>query len=147
MSTKKTDIEASLGYAIGTAGALLDKRVEADLAGEGITLRQVQVLACLLLAGDLAQGEVAEMLRVEPSTIVRLVDRMEQEKWLERHADPNDRRRKLLRPTRKVNQHWNRLCEVGAASEARATRGISKKRLDELRKTLGEITSNLSDPS
>ena len=137
------DFDSSLGFWVGSAAHLFERTLTAELADTGITLRQVQVLACLALHGDMPQGAIADALGVEPSTIVRVIDRMERDGWVARHADPDDRRKRVIRPTEKVEPHWDRIVATGQAVEERATRGLKKKQLRELKETLGVITKNL----
>jgi len=45
-------------------------------------------------------GTVADMLGLEPSSVVRVIDQLIESGLVERQADPNDRRAKLLRLTK-----------------------------------------------
>lgn len=137
------DFDSSLGFWVGSAAHLIERTVTAELADTGITLRQVQVLACLALYRDMSQGAIAEALGVEPSTIVRVIDRMERDGWVARHADPGDRRRNVIRPTEKVEPHWDHIVATGQAVEKRATEGLTQKQLKNLKTTLAIITKNL----
>ena len=60
------------------------------------------MLACLALSGELAQNELAMQLRIEPSTLVRVLDRMERDGWIVRRPSPQDRRKNIIHPTEKV---------------------------------------------
>ena len=62
----------------------------------------MQVLACLALRQSATQTEIAEMIGVEPPTLVRVIDRMEQSGWIARRSDPSDRRKNAIRATKKV---------------------------------------------
>ena len=68
---------------------------------------------------------------------------MERDGWVGRHADPDDRRKRVIRPTKKVEPHWDHIVATGQAVEKRATRGLKKKQLKELKETLALITKNL----
>lgn len=137
------DFEKSIGFWVGTTSHAIEQAMSAELAGTGVTLRQVQVLACLALCGELIQTELAERMRIEPSTLVRLLDRMERDGWIERHDDPHDRRKKLIRSTRKAEPHWDEIITRGERTEKRAVKGLTKTQLNELKQTLAKIRSNL----
>jgi len=58
----------------------------------GATRAQWVVLARLERYPGLSQNELAGLLEVEPISVARLVDKLEARGWVERRADPNDRR-------------------------------------------------------
>lgn len=58
----------------------------------GMTRAQWLILARLERQPGLSQNELAAICEVEPITVARLVDRLEQRGFVERRADPNDRR-------------------------------------------------------
>jgi DNA-binding MarR family transcriptional regulator len=58
----------------------------------GMTRAQWHLLARVDRQPGLSQRELASILEVEPITVARLVDRLEQSGLLERRADPKDRR-------------------------------------------------------
>lgn len=137
------DFEKSVSYWVGLTSHLFETALNNELAGTGITLRQVQVLACLALYGEPAQNELAMYLRIEPSTLVRILDRMERDGWIERCESPRDRRKKIVRPTDKVTEKWAKIVECGERMEKRATSGLSKEQLKNLQETLDAIRLNL----
>ena len=137
------DFEKSVSYWVGLTSHLFETALNGELAGTGITLRQVQVLACLALSGELAQNELAMQLRIEPSTLVRVLDRMERDGWIVRRPSPQDRRKNIIHPTEKVTAKWATIVECGERMERRATTGLSETQLAALKETLAAIRENL----
>ena len=137
------NFEKSVSFWVGLTSHLFETSLNNELVGTGITLRQVQVLASLALHGDLAQSELAGYLRVEASTLVRILDRMERDGWIERCNAPDDRRKKIVRPTERVAEKWATIIERGETMEQRAIAGLSNTQLEELNKTLTIIRNNL----
>ncbi len=137
------DFEKSVSYWVDLTAHAFELALNSELADTGVTMRQVQVLACLALHGKLAQVEIAEMLRVEPSTLVRILDRMERDGWIARHNSPTDRRKKIIRPTEKVKGRWEKIVKCGQRMEKRATVGVSQSQLKNLKDTLAAIRLNL----
>lgn len=76
---------------------LFDERVR-DL---GLTAAQARLLVSLDLHPGENQAFYADRLEVEPISLTRIADRMEEAGWIERHPDPADRRARLLRLTEK----------------------------------------------
>ncbi|MGA6926506.1 MAG: MarR family transcriptional regulator [Desulfosarcina sp.] len=128
---------------MGLTAHLFERALNNELAGTGITLRQVQVLTCLVLYGEQVQNELAMQLRVEPSTLVRILDRMERDGWIERCGSPRDRRKKIVRPTDKVAAKWAVIVACGERMERRATSGLSRSQLKDLNGALAAIRKNL----
>ena len=96
------DWDHSIGYWIVLTANSVRRALNAELAQQGITMRQWEVLASLALGGELSQSELAERLGIEAPTLVGILDRMERDGWLERYACPQDRRRKRIRCTDKT---------------------------------------------
>jgi DNA-binding MarR family transcriptional regulator len=71
-----------------TMRAKFDQRARAG----GMTFAQWQILARVGHQPGLSQSELAAICEVEPITVARLIDRLEQRGLLERRPDPNDRR-------------------------------------------------------
>ena len=69
-------------------------RLDADrrAACHGLTRAQWVILFWLNRQPGLSQKELAELLEVEPITVARLIDRLEEHGMVERRADPDDRR-------------------------------------------------------
>jgi DNA-binding MarR family transcriptional regulator len=73
-------------------------RVQLDtaLADEGFTLRMHWILACLKQEGELTQRQVCDVLAVDRSDMVRLVDGLEKRGFVVRRKHAKDRRKQLL---------------------------------------------------
>jgi MarR family transcriptional regulator for hemolysin len=69
-------------------------RVDADkrARAHGMTRAQWGILIWLERQPGLSQKELAEILEVEPITVARLIDRLENRGLVERRPDPKDRR-------------------------------------------------------
>lgn len=75
-------------------------RVDAALRAVGMTSARGRTLYQLVnRAGSMTQTELAQVLEIEGPTLVRLLDGLEQQQLIERHADGADRRAKRIRAT------------------------------------------------
>ncbi len=72
------------------------QRFEERARALGLTLAQCRVLVQLSKREGISQAELAELAELEPMTLVRVLDRMEADGWVERRADPSDRRARCL---------------------------------------------------
>ncbi|MEM7810892.1 MAG: MarR family transcriptional regulator [Planctomycetota bacterium] len=137
------DCEDSVGFWVFVAAHAIEATMNESLAEVGITFRQCQVLGCLALRGEVPQTELAEMLRVEPSAVVRIVDRMERDGWIERVPDPTDRRKKQIRPTSRAEPVWKTIRALGMENRSRALAGMTEDEVADLRRLLRKMVENL----
>jgi MarR family transcriptional regulator for hemolysin len=137
------DFEQSVGYWLITAAHAFQWALNEELAPQGITFRQAQVLGCLAMAGKLSQAELAERMRIEPPTLVGILDRMERDGWIQRDGCQQDRRKKLIRPTDEAVPVWTKIVASAKRVRARATRGLSSAQLNTLKQLLDTIRQNL----
>jgi MarR family transcriptional regulator for hemolysin len=141
------DFDESLGYWVCSTSHSLRRALNAELAKEGITYRQWEVLARIALGGELSQSELADCLGIEAPTIVGILDRMERDGWLERFSCPNDRRKKRIRATEKAESVWARMVDCAHRVRVQAREGLSQEDLDQLRSICARIRSNLEEPA
>ena len=93
------DFESYVGYWICMASRAFERAMNEELAPSGITYRQCQVLAWLAIDGNLSQTDLAERMRIEPPTLVGILDRMEREGWVRRESDAQRPAQKTYRAT------------------------------------------------
>ncbi len=77
---------------INDLARLLRTRADARARSFGMTRAQWMILVRLENHPELSQNELASLIEVEPITVARLVDRLEGRGFVERRADPSDRR-------------------------------------------------------
>jgi MarR family transcriptional regulator, lower aerobic nicotinate degradation pathway regulator len=92
----KLTLAHSTGYLLQKAGALLIQDAEKALKPHGLRLRYYYVLAVLGDNDRLSQQDLARVLNLDPTTVVVLIDEMEQNAHVERRRNPRDRRRYIL---------------------------------------------------
>lgn len=108
--------------------------VDQALADQGFTLREYWLLTCLEDRPSASQGEIGELLTIDPSDMVRLVDSLEQRSYARRDKDPRDRRRQIISITKKGRKIRAHLHTVVAAAEDAALDESTSKQLKQLRK-------------
>ncbi|CAE7262347.1 slyA [Symbiodinium sp. CCMP2456] len=113
------------------------------LADEGISYRQMQVLAWLAMEGDQSQADLSRCMGVEPPTVVSVIDRMERDGLIERKACPDDRRKRIISPTERALPVWERIIGCAKRINQRATKGLTKSEIATLRSLLERVHTNL----
>jgi MarR family transcriptional regulator for hemolysin len=140
------DFEKSVGFWVCQASHALQRAFNEELAPQGVTYRQAQVLGCLALEGQLSQTGLAERMGIEPPTLVGILDRMERDGWIRRDGDKTDRRRKLIQATPAAKPVWSKIVGVAKRVRAKASRGMTAAQLAQLKKLLNQIQANLAEP-
>ena len=138
------DFEQSVGYWLTQATQLYHRVLSERLAPQGVTYRQMQVIGWLKLCGDLCQIELARKMLIEPPTLVRILDRMEEAGWLQRSGDPADRRRRILRLTPAAEPVWELIADAGRQLRQQAVRGLNEQEAEQILSLLRRISMNLS---
>lgn len=81
-----------IGFLLSDVSRLLRKRFDERARAIGVTRAQWRTLTMLTRHEGATQGRLAELLEVEPITLCRMVDRLEEAGHVERRRDPADRR-------------------------------------------------------
>lgn len=136
------DFQESIGFWIHMTAHLYERAMNAELTSEGITYRQFQVLGWLALDGELSQVELAERMRIEPPTLVGVLDRMEREGWIVRESSPTDRRRKIIKAEPKAEPVWRKMVACARRVRERAAGGLSEEEFKQLRDLLARVQAN-----
>jgi len=145
MNIDRDEFIESLEYWIEFSSRVLEKSANDLLSEHNITYRQVKVLGVLVVRGPISQTELADRVQVEPSTIVRVVDRMERDGWVNRQNDPTDKRRNIVVITEMASTIWGKVLGCAEKLHAKAFNGIEPERVESAIRTLSEICMNLSE--
>ena len=107
--------------------------VERTLAKHDSTMREYWILTCV--DGEpMSQRQLSELLTIDASDMVRLIDNLENNNWVTRERDPKDRRRQIVAATKKGTKVLAKLAADVAEAEDRALEASSNKQLKSLRK-------------
>ncbi|MGH7000574.1 MAG: MarR family winged helix-turn-helix transcriptional regulator [Stellaceae bacterium] len=139
------DFERAFGFVLHEAARLLSKRFDQKARAIGLTRAQCSVLFRLSMHEGMNQARLAELMEMEPISLARLVDRMEQAGWIERRADPADRRARCLYMTAKAKPVYERMIAVGLETRGEALAGISQSDRDRIVDLLIQVRRNLSE--
>lgn len=141
------DPRESLGFHCALTFRAFTAVLERRLAGSGVSPTQFVALAHLIALGPMVQAELAGHLSITPASVVRLVDRMERDGWVERQADPQDRRVKRIVPTAEARQVWRRMSRYGKAVLEQAYGGIDAGEITQVMGVLARVRENLEGKS
>jgi DNA-binding MarR family transcriptional regulator len=129
-------------FEISETAHALRKAFDRRAAGLGVTRAQWKVLFRLTREPGLRQVELADMLEIEPITLCRIVDRLEEAELVERVRDPADRRAWRLHVTEKAQPLVEKLKAVGAELVGEAFEGINPDDIQIARNVLARVREN-----
>jgi len=92
MAGMNTPDKSAFGYLVSDITRLFRRVFDRRSSQLGLTRAQWRALSRIERAEGLSQTQLAEDLDLEPIAIGRVVDRLENAGFIERRADPNDRR-------------------------------------------------------
>lgn len=133
-----------LGFLISDASRLLRRSFDERARGKRVTRPQWRVLALLRRFNGSTQVSLAEMLDVEPITMGRMIDRLQDAGLIERRADPADRRAWRVHLTLEGEQKIEELIPFAKDLFEEALTGLSLKQQTELEAMLNIIRANLT---
>jgi MarR family transcriptional regulator for hemolysin len=138
-------MDPSTGYEVVETARLMRRAFNRRLTALGRTRAQWGVLARLKRSGGgLRQVELAEALDVEPITLCRMIDRLEEAGLVERRRDKTDRRAWRIYLTDAAKPVVDELSLIGAAFEADMINGFSEADRTALGALLGRLRDNLA---
>jgi MarR family transcriptional regulator for hemolysin len=133
----------TLPFEIGETAHALRKAFDRRAVGLGVTRAQWKVLFKLTRYPGMRQIELADMLDIEPITLSRIIDRLEEAGLVERAADPSDRRAWRLHVTARAQPLIEKLRAVADELAAEAFSAIDPKDIELARRVLGTVRENL----
>ena len=116
-----------LGYHLRRAQSAVFQDFAAGMNGADITPGQFGVLALIQANSGLSQTRLAQILGIDRSTLVAVIDKLERQGLVERAARPNDRRSHALKLSRRGQTRFEALARQVKKHEARIARKLSAR--------------------
>ena len=131
-------------FLIGDVARLMRRRFDERARALGTTRAQWRVLFTLGREEGLNQGALAERVEVEPITLCRMIDRLEEAGLVERRRDPGDRRAWRIHLTEQAGPLMVQLRALADETVDAALAGLSTDQREQLAATLRAIHANLN---
>lgn len=139
-----TERKSTFGTLVTDVTRLLRTRFDRRAANFNLTRSQWRALRRVQRREGMRQAELAELLEMEPIAVGRVIDRLQKAGFVERRADPADRRawRLFLTPrARRVTEGMER---ISAELMRQAQRGISAADMKTVMGVLRRMKQNLN---
>ena len=134
--------ERNFGFLLHDVARLMRKRFEQNARGLGLTRSQCSVLAHLARHEGIQQSGLAEILEVEPITLTRILDRLEEKGLLRRERCREDRRVVFLRVAAAGRAQLPRLRATGTRVLEEHLAGFDAAEVESLKSYLGRMIEN-----
>ncbi|QDV40853.1 transcriptional regulator SlyA [Stieleria neptunia] len=142
------DSESSPGFAIGRVAHLIRSGMAAVLksAGWPFSPEETQTLITLSDAGQpLSMNELAARMIRDPTTVKRQLDRLVEQKFVERSVSSDDARVVMVGLTRRGEQRLQTVLPLLDDLRKTALKGIAKSELNATQNVLQKMQKNLTN--
>jgi DNA-binding MarR family transcriptional regulator len=140
------DLRNVLPYAIVRAGEQLERRFQALMAQEGLSVRQFGILAQFAGTDALTSAEVARRLGVTPQSVAPQIDALDEQGLLSRTPIPGRGRPVELRLTAEGSATVRRVLRVAMAEQERLSSHMTATERDTLMAHIAEIGRRAEQP-
>ena len=138
------DLNRQLGFLLKDTSRRYTRRFEERAQALSLTLPQCRALLHLENSEGVSQKRLSELTELDPMTLVRILDRMEADGWVQRRFDPTDRRAHTLWLTPKSKPVLEHIAHLIAEVRAETLHGLSNDERSKLIELLGRVHANLS---
>lgn len=139
------NLDRSFGFLVNDVARLFGRRFDQNGRRLGLTRAQCRTLGYLARNEGIIQAGLADLLEIRPMTLVRQIDRMEDAGWIERRADPADRRARRLYLTAKARPILGRIWNVANETRDESLARLSPTERDQLIDLLRRVHATLSE--
>ena len=144
---RRYDYQDSIGFMVKSTAKAFEGAFDQQLRRKAdITVAQSRVIGTLALVKDgMTQKEIANTIGIEASTIVPIIDKLEEQGIVTRKLDHNDRRNNLIFLTGKSEAKWELIIECALELEKASRQGLREEELETTKRTLSKIAQNVTD--
>lgn len=140
----KASADSSFGYLLHDVTRLFRKLFDRRALRFDLTRAQWRALKAIRRREGLSQAELADFLDMEPIAVGRVLDRLASAGFVERRADPNDRRRWRLHLTRRAHGVTDDMEVLASELRTQALAGIDAKDFATFERVLMQVRNNLA---
>jgi len=136
---KQEVIGRHIGFLVAQVGRAATRRYGAALAPVGVNPRQTAILFELRRDGAMSQQALSEVLDIDPSNLVGLLNFLEEEGYLLRRRDPADRRRHVVEISQRGVRVLGEIERAAEEVEDEFFGALSLEERDQLRELLRRV--------
>lgn len=135
----------TFGFLLKDVSRLSGLNFQREATSLNLTMAQCKVLTYLHTNQGITQVRLAYLTDTDPMTLVRILDRMEADGWIERRQDPADRRARQLYMKDAAYPVVDEIWRIADRARAAALAGLNTEERNTLMALLGRIHDNLTN--
>ena len=132
-------LAARFGFLLARAHLIAREKADRALGGVGLSMKGYAALATLVSDGPISQQRLSRRIRMDPATMVDVIDSLEASGHIVRRRNPEDRREYALQTTAKGRALLTRAERAIEAAERETVRGLEPEEAALLLELLGRI--------
>lgn len=145
MPHKQLENDLNIGFLVTDIARLMTTYYNRIMKPTGLTRPQWRVIIQLHRHDGMTQSELAHLLAMGKVSVGGLIDRLEESQWVERRADPKDRRIKRIYLTEKAHQIDEEMTGTGFELVGQTFKGLGLDERETLVNLLIAVKRNLQD--
>ncbi len=130
---------------LGTTARLVRTSLAERLFEHRFYAGQDQIMLALGQAGTMTPGQLASLIGVQPPTVSKTINRLQEQGFVERNASGADARRSEISLTDAGEKALVAIEKAVGRTEKQALSGLTKKDKRKLKKLLARVETNLDD--
>lgn len=138
-------MEQTLGRSLYLAQRAVHDELDRRLYEHGASVWNWVLLREAANANGASQRELADLMGIEPPTLVRHLDKLAEERLVERRPDPDDRRVVRVIVTKAGRKRLEQLHEVVHEVDVELRGAMTAREVDVLRKALTRIHEHFTE--
>ncbi len=139
------DDDEYIGYVLSDVARLMRTVFDRRVRDIGLTRAQWLVLTRLYRRPGASQTELAVMLEIDRASAGRMLDRMEKNGWVERHADSEDRRINRLYLTDDARRAHKAMWAIAEATVDDALAPLSEREREQFTRLAARVKGQLQN--
>jgi MarR family transcriptional regulator for hemolysin len=140
---RQLDYKNSVAFISRNASKVLEKALDIELLLiYDLSGAQWKMIAALAITDGLSQKELADFLSLDSSTLVPVIDKLEQNGFVTRKPDPKDRRNNRIFITKKSESIIDSIVEAILKLRKVVYKDISTRDIETTKKVLQKMTEN-----
>ena len=133
------DLATRIGFLLSRAHLLAREGADRVLGELGLTAKGYAALATVISDGPISQRKLSSRIRMDPATMVDVIDELERSGYMQRRRNPDDRREYALVTTARGRALFSRARRALSAAERETVRDLDVEETNTLRELLGRI--------
>jgi DNA-binding MarR family transcriptional regulator/rhodanese-related sulfurtransferase len=119
------DVTQSWGYALSKASQMMNEDFSNQLVEYEITARDFGILLTVFNNPMMTQKDIGELMKIDRTTMVQIIDSLEAKGLLSREINPRDRRQNLIRISELSSNALTKMWSILKESEMRTIQLLS----------------------